>query len=94
MTAANGCWTVGDCYAPSINPEDPDDDLNITDFEMKDGKPVITLNHTTDGSGNSFESRVKSVGKADLSDSTEDWREVPEGGDPAMRFFKVKVEMP
>ena len=46
MTAANGCWTVGDCYAPSINPEDPDDDLNITDFEMKDGKPVTIAGAT------------------------------------------------
>ena len=93
-TAANGCRTVGECYALGINPEDPNDDLRITDFKMEDGKPVITLNHTTDGSGNSFESRVKTVGKADLSDATEEWREVPDGGDPAMRFFKVEVEKP
>ena len=41
MTAANGCWTVGDCYAPSINPEDPDDDLNLNssvDFSRRDAE--------------------------------------------------------
>ena len=93
MTAANGCRTVGECYSLGINPEDPDDDLKIADFEMKDGKPVITLNHTEDGSGNSFMPRVKTLGKATLSDA-EEWREVPEEGDPTMRFFKVDVEMP
>ena len=60
---------------------------------MKDGKPVITLNHTEDGSGNSFLPRVKTFGKATLSDA-EEWREVPEAGDPSMRFFKVGVELP
>ena len=93
MPAANGCRTVGECYALGINPEDPNDDLKITDFKMQDGKPVITLNHTEDGSGNSFMPRVKTLGKATLS-NTEEWREVPEEGDPTMRFFKVEVEMP
>jgi len=92
MTAANGCRTVGECYALGIDPEDPEDDLKITNFEMKDGKPVITLNHTEDGSGNSFLPRVKTLGKADLTDA--EWQEVPEDGDPSMRFFKVEVEMP
>ena len=92
--AANGCRTVGECYALGINPEDPNDDLKITDFKMEDGRPVITLNHTKDGSGNSFESRVKTLGKADLSDATEEWRVVPEEGGQTMRFFKVEVEMP
>jgi len=92
MTAANGCRTVGECYALGIDPEDPDDDFRISGFEMKDGKPVITLNHTEDGSGNSFLPRVKTLGKAALSDS--EWREVPEEGDDTMRFFKVSVEMP
>ena len=93
MTAANGCRTVGECYELGIDPEDPDDNLKIADFEMKDGKPVITLNHTEDGSGNSFLPRVKTLGKATLSDA-EEWREVPEEGDETMRFFKVEVEMP
>lgn len=93
MTAANGCRTVGECYSLGIDPEDPDDDLKIADFEMKDGKPVITLNHAEDGSGNSFLPRVKTLGKATLSDA-EEWREVPVDGDETMRFFKVEVEMP
>ena len=90
--SANGCKTVGECYAVGINPEDPNDDLKISHFEIKDGKPVITLNHTEDGSGNSFLPRVKTLGKANLSDA--EWREVPEDGDPALRFFKVVVETP
>ena len=92
MTAANGCRTVGECYALGIDPEDPNDDLKIAEFKMKDGKPVITLNHTKDGSGNSFEDRVKILGKAELTDA--EWQEVPPEGNPAHRFFKVGVEMP
>jgi uncharacterized repeat protein (TIGR02543 family) len=94
MTAANGCRTVGECYALGINPEDPNDDLKISHFEIKDGKPVITLNHTEDGSGNSFMPRVKTLGKANLDDAHEEWREVPAEGDPSLRFFKVEVELP
>ena len=95
MTAANGCRTVGECYALGIDPEDPDDDLKITDFKMKDGKPVITLNHTKDGSGYSFEDRIKTLGKTNLYDKT--WLEIPKDGTRAttpLRFFKVEVEMP
>ena len=91
-TAANGCRTVGECYELGIDPEDPNDDLKIAEFKMKDGKPEITLNHTKDGSGNSFEDRVKILGKAELSDA--EWQEVPPEGNPAHRFFKVGVEMP
>lgn len=94
MTAANGTRTVDECYRLGIDPEDPNDDLKIADFKIEDGKPVITLNHTKDGSGNSFLPRVKTLGKSDISDAAEEWREVPEGGDPAMRFFTVEVEMP
>ena len=91
-TAANGCRTLGECYELGIDPEDPNDDLKIAEFKMKDGKPEITLNHTKDGSGNSFEGRVKILGKAELSDA--EWQEVPPEGNPAHRFFKVGVEMP
>ena len=92
MTAANGCRTVGECYELGIDPEDPNDDLKIAEFKMKDGKPEITLNHTKDGSGNSFEDRVKILGKAELTDA--EWQEVPPEGNPAHRFFTVGVEMP
>ena len=91
MPAANGCRTVGECYALGIDPEDPNDDLKITDFKMEDGKPVITLNHTKDGSGNSFESRIKTLGKANLTD--EDWVDVTDKDQSAYRFFKVTVDM-
>ena len=90
--AANGCRTVGECYALGINPEDPNDDLKITDFKMEDGKPVITLNHTEDGSGNSFESRIKTLGKANLTD--EDWVDVTDKDQSPYRFFKVTVDLP
>ena len=83
---------MGECYELGINPEDPEDDLKIASFEMKDGKPVITLNHTEDGSGNSFLSRVKTLGKADLSD--EEWHEVPEEGNSEYRFFTISVDAP
>ena len=92
MTAANGCRTVGECYALGIDPEDPNDDLKITDFKMEDGKPIITLNHTKDGSGNSFESRIKTLGKAYLTDA--DWVDVTDKDQSAYRFFKVTVDMP
>ena len=92
MPAANGCRTVGECYALGINPEDPNDDLKIIDFKMEDGKPVIKLNHTEDGSGNSFAGRVKTLGKEKLTDV--EWKEVPENGNPDFRFFTIGVDMP
>ena len=92
QTAACGTRTVEECYILGINPEDPNDDLKITDFKMKDGKPVITLNHTEDGSGNSFESRIRTLGKADLTDA--DWVDVTDKDQSAYRFFKVTVDMP
>ena len=92
MTAANGCRTVGECYALGIDPEDPNDDLKIADFKIEDGKPVITLNHTKDGSGNSFEPRIKTLGKMSLSDA--DWIEITDKDQSAYRFFKVTVDLP
>ena len=89
--AQNG-RTVWVCYILGIDPEDPEDDLKITDFKMEDGRPVIALNHTADGSGNSFGSRVKTLGKAELAD--EEWLEVPAEGDSSLKFFTVEVEMP
>ena len=92
MTAANGTRTVDECYRLGIDPEDPADDLKIAEFKMKDGKPEITLNHTKDGSGNSFADRIKVFGKARLTDG--EWQEVPPDGNPEHRFFRVSVELP
>ena len=90
-TAANGCRTVGDCYTLGINPEDPNDDFRITSFRMDGAKPIITVNHTEDGSGESLLPRMKTLGKSELSG---EWEEVPEEGNPAHRFFTVTVEAP
>lgn len=91
MPAANGKRTIAECYALGIDPEDPNDDLTITDFKMENGIPVITLNHSEDGSGNSFMSRVKTLGKSNLADA--EWLTVPADGNPVLRFFKVVVEV-
>ena len=42
LTAACGTKTIEKCYALGIDPEDPNDDLKIADFEMKDGKPATS----------------------------------------------------
>ena len=91
MTAANGCRTVGECYALGIDPEDPDDDLRITAFRKEDGQPVITVNHTTDGSGNSFANRIRTLGKKSLMDA--EWVDVTDMDQSEYRFFKVAVEL-
>ena len=92
MTAANGCRTVGECYALGIDPEDPNDDLKIADFKIEDGKPVITLNHTKDGLGNSFEPRIKTLGKQSLTDA--EWIDITDKDQSAYRFFKVTIDLP
>ena len=89
--SANGVRTIDECYLLGLDPDDPDDDFKITHFEMVNGEPVFELNHTTDGSGESFLPRIKKLGKVNIKD---DWSEVPPGGNPAYRFFTVKVETP
>ena len=88
--AANGRM-VWECYVLGIDPEDPADDFKITSFEMRNGEPVFTFSHEMDGSGNSFVSRIRTLGTTDLSS---EWQEVPKGGNPAIRFFKAIVELP
>ena len=58
---------------------------------MEGGKPMFELSHSTDGADKSFVTRIKVKGKAALSDG---WSDVPEGGNPAFRFFTVQVEVP
>ncbi|MBQ6339520.1 MAG: leucine-rich repeat domain-containing protein [Kiritimatiellae bacterium] len=89
--AANRTRSVAECYALGIDPDDPADDFQITRFWMEDGKPMFEFSHTADGSGKSFEPRIRTMGKANLSD---EWSPVPDGGNPAYRFFKVEVELP
>ena len=89
MTAANGKMTVSDCFSVGVNPEDPNDDFRITAFRMNGAKPIITVNHTENGSGESLLPRMKTLGKAELSG---EWEEVPEEGNPDHRFFTVTVK--
>lgn len=96
MTAANGCRTVGECYALGINPEDPTDDLRIAQFELQNGKPQLTLNHTADGSGKTFLPDVRVLGTTTLGESPQ-WDDVTDIANPdaaGYRFFKATVELP
>ena len=88
--AANG-RPVWACYAVGLDPSDPLDDIRITRFWMDGGMPMFEFNHTTDGSGNSIQSYVKPLGKASLADA---WLHVPDGGNPAFRFFAAEVVPP
>ena len=89
--AANG-RLVWECYLLGLDPEKADDDFRIASFEVVDGVPAFTFSHTRDGSGVSFEPRIRILGKARLDDAA--WTEMPEGGDPALRFFKAEVALP
>lgn len=89
--AANG-RKVWECYLLGLDPEEADDDFRIASFELVDGVPAFTFSHTRDGSGVSFEPRIRILGKARLDDAA--WTEMPEGGDPALRFFKAEVALP
>ena len=89
--AANGNRSVAECYLLGVDPEDPDDDFKITRFWMDGGKPMFEFSHTRDGSGVSFEPRIRKLGKAALGDA---WQVVPSGGNPAFRFFTVEVALP
>ena len=92
VLSANGIRSVADCYALGIDPEDPNDDLKIIDFKMVGGKTVLRLNHTEDGSGNSFETHIKTLGKKSLADV--DWVDVTDMDQSAFRFFKATVDLP
>ena len=73
-----------------VDPTKADDDFKITRFWMEGGKPMFEFSHSVDGVGNSFASRIKVRGKAELADG---WSDVPEGGNSTFRFFTVEVEL-
>ncbi|MBR4252993.1 MAG: InlB B-repeat-containing protein [Kiritimatiellae bacterium] len=96
MTAANGKMTVAECYALGIDPDNKDDNLSIEQFEMVNGKPVITLNHTADGSGKTFLPDVRVLGTTALGEFPQ-WDDVTDIAAPdaaGYRFFKATVELP
>jgi hypothetical protein len=90
LTAANG-RKVWECFMLGVDPTKADDDFKITRFWMEGGKPMFEFSHSADGAGNSFTPRIKTKGKAKLSDG---WSDVPEGGNASFRFFTVEVELP
>ena len=90
FTAANG-RKVWECFMLGIDPTKADDDFKITRFWMENSKPMFEFSHSVDGAGNSFAPRIKTKGKAKLSDS---WSDVPTGGDSSFRFFTVEVMLP
>ena len=89
-TAANG-RKVWECFMLGVDPTKADDDFKITRFWMENGEPKFEFSHSADGSGNSFMPRIKTKGKAKLTDS---WQDVPVGGNSSFRFFTVEVELP
>ena len=77
--------------AVELDPSDPLNDFRITRFWMEGDMPMFEFNHTTDGSGNSILPYVRPLGKANLKDA---WLHVPDGGNPAFRFFAAEVVPP
>ena len=95
-TAANG-RKVWECYVLGLNPEDSSatNDFKITAFPMKeDGTPDFdNLTFAPPKSEWNVQSAVpKLKGRAQLDAG--EWQDVPAGGDPSMRFFKIEVELP
>ncbi len=92
--SANGRLSVVECYLLGLSPETADDDFKITSFPMKaDGSPdleAITFS-PPQSKWNISGATPKLKGKANLSDQ---WQDVPPGGDQSFRFFTIAVELP
>ena len=58
---------------------------------MDGDKSMFEFCHSADGAGNSFTPRIKTKGRAKLSDV---WSDVPAGGNTSFRFFTVEVALP
>ena len=93
-TSANGRLSIVECYLLGLDPEKTDDDFKITSFPMKaDGSPdleAITFS-PPQSKWNISSAMPKLKGKAKLSDQ---WQDVPPGGNPSFRFFSIQVELP
>ena len=90
-TAANGRLSVVECYALGIDPEAPDEDFVIREFNLKeDGTPDIeNVKFSPSREKWTLDMKYKVKGKARLSD---EWQDVPSGGGSSFRFFKLVVE--
>ena len=91
-TAANG-RKVWECYVLGLDPEVATNDFRITSFQMKaDGTP--DLEHIVFDPPQAqwnVPATYKVKGAAMLEGP---WGDVPAGGNPAYRFFKVEVVLP
>ena len=86
--------SVVECYVLGLDPEVAADDFKITSFPMKaDGTPDLENMAFAPAKAqwNVQDARAVVKGAATLEGP---WTEVPEGGNPAYRFFKVVVELP
>ena len=87
--AANG-RTAAECYALGLDPALATNDFRIVSIEMVDGKPKVEWEPKTNRwTGVEIQAVLK--GAAALEGP---WADVPAGGNPAYRFFKVVVEVP
>jgi hypothetical protein len=87
--AANG-RTVAECYALGLDPTLATNDFRIVSIELVDGKPKVEWEPKTNRwTGVEIQAVLK--GAAALEGP---WADVPAGGNPAYRFFKVVVELP
>ena len=92
--AANG-RKVWECYVLGLDPEVATNDFRITAFPMKvDGTPDLEkLTFAPPKSEWNVQSAVpKLKGRARLESG--EWQDVPAGGDPSFRLFKIEVELP
>lgn len=96
-TCVNGVSTNGrkvwECYVLGLDPEVATNDFRITSFQMKaDGTP--DLEHIVFDPPQAWwnvPATYKVKGAATLEGP---WGEVPTGGNPAYRFFKVEIVLP
>ena len=89
-TAANGKRSVAECYALGLDPADETNDFRIVSFEMAGNTPKVEWEPKTNR-WTGAEIRAVLKGAESLEGP---WAEVPAGGNPTFRFFKVVVELP
>lgn len=74
-----------------VDPTKVDDDFKITRFWMEGGRPMFEFNHSADGAGKSFVSRLKVKGMNLVGVGVRELGESADCGDPSFRFFTVEV---
>ena len=95
MTGANG-HKVWESYVIGADPNDKDDSLKITAFNMKDdGTPDLDGMEISPAQSrwNIQDATLRKVGRATL-DGAGEWQPVTEENKADMRFFKVEVVLP